>query len=271
MLLTPMVDHTATAAQPRQPGRAAPRRHRNRTRARSGGAQGRLDAASATACFLAGTRLTEQAHHYHPRSHRNHGPWCIKAPWQRPRIPVDLQTAVAVSTWRPALRLALVWQQARAKFAKHTRKSDQEWARMLRLMETHPTASGDRRGHRPGPTTRQYCRPRWGSFRLAAAKQNQPPAGHQERKPSLMLARAVRPISMTARLIAPRGVAPLRPRFTGLTVPTPAVRQSQATLPAPLQRSDGSAKNLTCRRRTGGCLPTRSRGSYFCRHFRFTA
>ena len=34
-----------------------------------------------------------------------------------------------------------VWQQVRAARATHTRKPDQEWVRMLRLMETHPAAA----------------------------------------------------------------------------------------------------------------------------------
>ena len=41
-------------------------------------------------------------------------------------------------------RLAPVWQQVRAALATHTRKSDQEWVRMLRLMETHPAAAVER-------------------------------------------------------------------------------------------------------------------------------
>ena len=45
--------------------------------------------------------------------------------------------ATALLDWR----LAPVWQQARAELAKHTRKPDQEWVRMLQLMETHPAAA----------------------------------------------------------------------------------------------------------------------------------
>ena len=41
-------------------------------------------------------------------------------------------------------RLAPVWQQVRAALATHTRKPDQEWVRMLRLMETHPAAAVER-------------------------------------------------------------------------------------------------------------------------------
>ena len=48
--------------------------------------------------------------------------------------------ATALLDWR----LAPVWQQARAELAKHTRKPDQEWVRMLRLMETHPAAAVER-------------------------------------------------------------------------------------------------------------------------------
>ena len=35
-----------------------------------------------------------------------------------------------------------MWQQVRAELA--TRKPDQEWVRMLRLMETHPAAAVER-------------------------------------------------------------------------------------------------------------------------------
>ena len=45
--------------------------------------------------------------------------------------------ATALRGWR----LAPVWQQVRAALATHTRKPDQEWVRMLRLMETHPAAA----------------------------------------------------------------------------------------------------------------------------------
>ena len=48
--------------------------------------------------------------------------------------------ATALRSWR----LAPVWQQVRAALAKHTRKPDQEWVRMLRLMETHPAAAVER-------------------------------------------------------------------------------------------------------------------------------
>ena len=48
--------------------------------------------------------------------------------------------ATALRGWR----LAPVWQQVRAALATHTRKPDQEWVRMLRLMETHPTAAVER-------------------------------------------------------------------------------------------------------------------------------
>jgi transposase len=52
--------------------------------------------------------------------------------------------AVAEATALVDWRLAPVWQQVRDELAKHTRKPDQEWVRMLRLMETHPAASVER-------------------------------------------------------------------------------------------------------------------------------
>ena len=52
--------------------------------------------------------------------------------------------AVAEATAFLDWRLAPVWQQVRAELAKHTRKPDQEWVRMLRLMETHPAAAVER-------------------------------------------------------------------------------------------------------------------------------
>ena len=52
--------------------------------------------------------------------------------------------AVAEATALVDWRLAPVWQQARAELAKHTRKPDREWVRMLRLMETHPAAAVER-------------------------------------------------------------------------------------------------------------------------------
>ena len=52
--------------------------------------------------------------------------------------------AVAEATALAEWRLAPVWQQVRAELAKHTRKPDQEWVRMLRLMETHPAAAVER-------------------------------------------------------------------------------------------------------------------------------
>ncbi len=51
-----------------------------------------------------------------------------------------LAEATALLDWR----LAPLWQQARVELAKHTRKPDQEWVRMLRLMETHPAAAVER-------------------------------------------------------------------------------------------------------------------------------
>ena len=52
--------------------------------------------------------------------------------------------AVAEATALVDWRLAPVWQQVRAELAKHTRKADQEWVRMLRLMESHPAAAVER-------------------------------------------------------------------------------------------------------------------------------
>ena len=52
--------------------------------------------------------------------------------------------AVAEATALHDWRLAPVWQRARAELAKHTRKPDQEWVRMLRLMETHPAPAVER-------------------------------------------------------------------------------------------------------------------------------
>ena len=52
--------------------------------------------------------------------------------------------AVPEATARLGWQLAPVWQQVRAELARHTRKSDQEWVRMLRLMETHPAAAVER-------------------------------------------------------------------------------------------------------------------------------
>ena len=52
--------------------------------------------------------------------------------------------AVAEATALVHWRLAPVWQQVRAQLAKHTRKPDQEWVRMQRLMETHPPAAVER-------------------------------------------------------------------------------------------------------------------------------
>ncbi len=52
--------------------------------------------------------------------------------------------AVAEATALIDWRLAPVWQQVRAELARHTRKPDQEWVRMLRLMETHPAAAVER-------------------------------------------------------------------------------------------------------------------------------
>ena len=52
--------------------------------------------------------------------------------------------AVAEATAPAGWRLAPVWEQVRVELAKHTRKPDQEWVRMLRLLETHPAAAVER-------------------------------------------------------------------------------------------------------------------------------
>ena len=52
--------------------------------------------------------------------------------------------AVAEATALADWRLAPVWHELRAELARHTRKPDQEWVRMLRLMETHPAAAVER-------------------------------------------------------------------------------------------------------------------------------
>ena len=52
--------------------------------------------------------------------------------------------AVSESTALADWRLAPLWQQVRAELAKHTRKPDQEWVRMLRLLEKHPAAAVER-------------------------------------------------------------------------------------------------------------------------------
>ena len=52
--------------------------------------------------------------------------------------------AVAEATALAGWRLAPVWQRVRSELARHTRKPDQEWVRMLRLMETHPAAAVER-------------------------------------------------------------------------------------------------------------------------------
>ena len=52
--------------------------------------------------------------------------------------------AVAEATALRGWRLAPVWQQVRAELAQQTRKPDQEWVRILRLMETHSAAAVER-------------------------------------------------------------------------------------------------------------------------------
>ena len=76
--------------------------------------------------------------------------------------------AVAEATALADWRLAPVWEQVRAELAKHTRKPDQEWVRMLRLMETHPAAAVERavaaalEQHSPRlETVRLILRRRW--------------------------------------------------------------------------------------------------------------
>ena len=48
--------------------------------------------------------------------------------------------ATALQSWR----LAPVWGRVRDELARHTHKPDQEWVRMLRLLETHPAAAVER-------------------------------------------------------------------------------------------------------------------------------
>ena len=67
--------------------------------------------------------------------------------------------ATALLDWR----LAPVWQRARAELAKHTRKPDQEWVRMLRLMETHPAPAVERAVTAASSAIRRAWR-RCGSF-----------------------------------------------------------------------------------------------------------
>ena len=53
--------------------------------------------------------------------------------------------AVAEATALLDWRLAPVWQRARAELARHTRKPDQEWVRMLRCWRpTRPRPSSAR-------------------------------------------------------------------------------------------------------------------------------
>ena len=76
-------------------------------------------------------------------------------------------------------RLAPVWQQARAELAKHTRKPDQEWVRMLRLLETHPAATVERAVRAPSSAIRRA----WKTVRLIL-RRGRPaagvPAGHRD-------------------------------------------------------------------------------------------
>ena len=50
------------------------------------------------------------------------------------RVAVAAGTEVALQDWP----LAPVWQQVRTALRQQTRKPDQEWVRMLRLLETYP-------------------------------------------------------------------------------------------------------------------------------------
>ena len=70
--------------------------------------------------------------------------------------------AVAEATALADWRLAPVWQQVRAELARHTRKPDQEWVRMLRLMETHPAAAVERAAQ----AARERHSPRFETVRL---------------------------------------------------------------------------------------------------------
>ena len=52
--------------------------------------------------------------------------------------------AAAEATALQGWRLAPVWRRVRDELARRTRKPDQEWVRMLRLLETHPAAAVER-------------------------------------------------------------------------------------------------------------------------------
>ena len=75
--------------------------------------------------------------------------------------------AVAEATALVDWRLAPVWQQVRDELAKHTRKPDQEWVRMLRLMETHP--AGGRRACGSGRARASVAAPGDGTAHSPAA------------------------------------------------------------------------------------------------------
>ena len=63
--------------------------------------------------------------------------------------------ATALQDWP----LAPVWQQVRTALRQQTRKPDQEWVRMLRLLETYPARPSRRRSRPPSPATRPGSSP----------------------------------------------------------------------------------------------------------------
>ena len=95
-----------------------------RTRAAYGRAVGQFLAWCEARAFCRGAKVLD-AFHVLPLLERKH-------------------RAVAEATALVDWRLAPVWRQVRAELARHTRKPDQEWVRMLRLMETHPVAAVER-------------------------------------------------------------------------------------------------------------------------------
>ena len=101
--------------------------------------------------------------------------------------------ATAFAHWR----LAPVWQRVRAELARHPRKPDQEWVRMLRLMETHPAAAVERA--RPGRSRAPFIVPRDG----AAA----PPPAAEHPTVHLPAAHGIRPdlaeITVSCPTLAP--------------------------------------------------------------------
>ncbi len=79
--------------------------------------------------------------------------------------------AVAEATALVDWRLAPVWQKVRAELARHTRKPDQEWVRILRLMETHPAAAVER----AAATALERHSPRLETVRLLLRQQQSGP------------------------------------------------------------------------------------------------